>query len=205
LKIRGEYTLEIKHSLLSVEKNILKINKIYSLAQPYFQCQNYIQERLSKAEWVQVSSSAHAIEMCKENPEASVAIGYADTGIEMGLNVMSENIQDLSNNETRFIILSKKEDNLPTSLSRSENIKTSLVFTLADEPGKLLEILNIFRNYSLNLCHIESRPTRLKEWRYYFFLTVECDKNQNMIKQALEEIKSITPWFNNLGSYSLLL
>jgi len=204
LKIRGEYSLQIRHSLLSVENDISKINKIYSLAQPYFQCQIFIQQNLPKVEWIQVSSSAHALEMCKANPEGSSAIGYADTGIDMGLKIVSEDIQDLSDNETRFIVLSKNEDELRTSLSRSENIKTSLVFTLSDEPGKLLEILNIFRNYSLNLCHIESRPTRLKEWRYYFFLTVECDKNQNMIKQALSEIKSITPWFNDLGSYSLL-
>ena len=203
-KIRAEYSLRVKHSLLAREKEISSVKKIFSLAQPYFQCQNFIQEHLPKVEWVQVSSSAHALEACLENPKNSAAIGYADTGVEMGLEILSENIQDLSDNETRFIVLCKDESHVNTSLSSSALLKTSVVFTLPDEPGKLLEILTIFKKYSLNLCHIESRPTRLKEWRYYFFLTFECEKKENKIFEAMTEIKKVTPWFNELGSYPML-
>ena len=67
----------------------------------------------------------------------------------------------------------------------SEVLKTSIVFTLEDKPGMLLEILNIFHSFSLNLCHIESRPTRLKEWRYYFCLTVESSGDDSALESAM--------------------
>lgn len=204
LKIIAETKLFIHQSLLSMEDKLDKIQKLYSLPQPYFQCQLFIEKHLPDVEWIQSSSSSQAVQECLAHPEASAAIAYADSGVEQGLKVLSKNIQDLKDNSTRFVILSRGEK-LPNLEQLSNSRKTSIVFTLEDRPGTLLEILNIFQKYELNMCHIESRPTRLKKWNYYFFITLENElAKEDLLKSAIQEVVQKTPWNHDLGTYGII-
>lgn len=201
--IIAEFNLEIQHSLLSNEKGLSEIKTLYSLSQPYFQCQNFILNYLPHAKWVQEASSAGAIEACLRNPKNSAAIGYADSGRKIGVPVFQESIQDLSNNETRFVVLSNGVEPKINKNQYKYN-KTSIVFTLEDKPGTLLKIMSIFNQHNLNLCHIESRPTRLEEWRYYFCITVESEPNDKGLEAALKEVSSHVLFYKHLGTYPII-
>ena len=80
LQIVAEFTMEIKHSLLSLEGKLSKINKLYSLSQPFFQSHQFVKAHLPEAQWIQSASSSQALQECLENPIGSAAIGDALTG-----------------------------------------------------------------------------------------------------------------------------
>lgn len=73
-------------------------------------------------------------------------------------------IQNISNNRTRFIVISKK-------LIIEENAdKISLIFALPHTTGSLYRILGRFSMAGLNLTKLESRPVGNGDFSYYFYV-----------------------------------
>lgn len=78
------------------------------------------------------------------------------------MEILKPNIQDLDNNETRFVVLSKN-DHEPTGRD-----KTSIIFSIyEDKPGMLYKILGVFEKESINLTKIESRPSKKGLGKYF--------------------------------------
>ena len=76
----------------------------------------------------------------------------ADAAKKYGLQILKTRIQNISNNRTRFIVISKK-------LIIEENAdKISLIFALPHTTGSLYRILGRFSMAGLNLTKLESRP-----------------------------------------------
>jgi prephenate dehydratase len=48
---------------------------------------------------------------------------------------------------------------------------------------------------------IESRPSRKKLWEYVFWVDIEGHREDEIVKSALEELKSRTDFLKVLGSY----
>jgi chorismate mutase / prephenate dehydratase len=204
LSICGEFRLPVCHALLSSEKNIADVKVLYSMVQPYYQSYRFVQAELSHARWEPCSSSSEAIARCCEHGAGSAAIGFFDTGIQQGLQPLAQNIQDRNDNSTRFVVLSKKSPYKGELISLTQR-RCSVVFTLEDRPGTLLEILQIFQNHKLNMSHIESRPARDSRWNYYFLITLESEQGEeNRLKEALKMVQDSVPWSRSLGSYPVL-
>jgi prephenate dehydratase len=204
LTICAEYHLSVKHSLVSPNQDLKNITILYSMPQPYYQSYGFIQKHLKHAEWVQCPSSSNAMERSLKHGKGSAAIGLATTANHVGLNILANDIQDRQDNHTRFVVLSR---NLAYSgaLQLSQSKRSSIVFTLEDLPGTLLDTLNIFKDQNLNMSHIESRPSKDPRWNYYFLITLECDqKREQELEQALKKVQENTPWSRHLGTYPLL-
>lgn len=205
LKICAEYAMPVQHALMSCENStdLSRIHTLYSMTQPYYQSKQFIDQHLSHANWVQTSSSSQAMKTSQNTPK-SAAIGFADSGVQLGLNILAENIQNRSDNTTRFYVLSK---GTPYTNKRQAGptTRSTLVFTLEDKPGSLLSILEIFRDEGINMCHIESRRTPLPEWNYYFFITLETELDCSALEKPLKKVEKLTPWNRFLGKYPVLL
>src|SRR3989304_8138031 len=83
------------------------------------------------------------------------------------LRVIEKNIEDNSNNYTRFLVIGK---NLANKTGRD---KTSLMFAIKDAPGALYTMLKPFASRGINLTKIESRPIKTKAWEYVFFVDID--------------------------------
>ena len=78
-------------------------------------------------------------------------------------------VTDEKQNQTRFLVLSKKEVVLEKYLPKPD-FKVSLVITpFSDRPGLLFDILKAFSNRQVNLISIMSRPTKKLIGTYHFF------------------------------------
>ena len=77
---------------------------------------------------------------------------------------MCQNIEDIGNNITRFLVIST-EDAQPTGED-----KTIILFSTAHKTGALVDVLNVFKDHGINMTNIGSRPNRKREWEYYFFV-----------------------------------
>ena len=79
--------------------------------------------------------------------------------------------------------------------------KTSIMFSVRDEPGILYRMLEPFSKRGLNLSKIESRPMKGKAWEYIFFLDLEGHIRDEQVAAAVEELQGYCQFLKVLGSY----
>jgi chorismate mutase/prephenate dehydratase len=166
--IQAEIFCKISHSLLSKESALSSIKKVYSHPQALGQCAGWLRTHLPEANIVPMESTAAAAKKVTQDTH-SAAIGHVKLSEMHGLNILSRSIEDLPDNWTRFMIIG------PTMPIGENHEKTSIVFTLPDKSGALVNVLNLLATESINMKKLESRPLRSEKWQYVFFTDVECD------------------------------
>ncbi|MCD8159341.1 MAG: prephenate dehydratase [Clostridiales bacterium] len=198
LKMTAQLNMPIAESLVVKEGTAFEdIKRVLSHPQPIAQCSHYLRENLPWAETITVSSTTEAMKQVSESSEPIAAIGNKISAPMYGLKVLRESIQDDKRNFTQFALVSKKEDSKP-----GENTKTTVAFSVANEPGSLFMILGIFSIYDVNMVKIISRPMRNRPEEYVFFVELE-NKNAKDIEDSLTMVKRKTSFFKVLGTYNL--
>jgi chorismate mutase/prephenate dehydratase len=195
LKINAEIMLEISHDLLSRSGHLGDIRKVLSHPQALGQCRSWLEENLPDIPLVDVSSTAQAAQMAIED-ETAAAISSELSATLYGLQVVKKKIEDNPNNFTRFLVVGSRNP------APSGHDKTSLMFSVKDEPGILHRMLQPFSRNNINLAKIESRPLKKKAWEYIFFLDLEGHIEQENIRKAVEELGEYCQFVKVLGSYS---
>ncbi len=196
-KIRAHLEIEIKHCIAGYGTKE-KIKHIISHPQALIQTQKYVLQNFDdKINLISADSTAQALNLLKEKDETYAAIGSCTLAQELGLNIFDENIGDIKDNKTRFILISKKELNFDKT--KFPKTRTSIIFNTENKPGALFKILEIFKNHNSNLIYLESRPSRNAFGEYYF--CADIDKSDDEIAPALEEVQKHCRFYKMLGSY----
>ncbi|MFX1494420.1 MAG: prephenate dehydratase [Promethearchaeota archaeon] len=200
LLIYSEIELRIIQNLIGLkESNISDIKHIFSHPQAFAQTRLWIKENLPNVNLINVSSTAEAIRRVRKlNDPSYAAIGTIFASNVYDLEVLKSKIEDEPTNYTRFLVLAKKE--YP---SKTEKMKTSVVFATKHVPGALYNVLKIFSDAKINLTKIESRPSRKVRWEYIFFMDFEGDKDDPFVKEALQLMQANVIWHKILGSYPM--
>lgn len=194
VKIYAELYLDIRHYLLSNTEQLNQLEVVYSHPQVFPQCRNWLESHLPNVPVVEVESTAVAAQKACDKPHAAAIASHAAAEL-YGLNVIAERIEDLSNNTTRFLVISR--DMSP----RTKHTKTSILFSIKDKVGALYDMLKPFREAQLNLTKIESRPTKKKAWEYIFFVDFVGHKDDPRVKAALQKLEKQCLFMKILGSY----
>ena len=132
--------------------------------------------------------------LAKSEPEAAAICGLPAVEA-FGLKICHENIEDLSDNTTRFVIVGKQE------IAPSGADKTSLLVSTRNKPGALLDLLQPLADNRISMNKIESRPAPDKKWEYVFFIDIDGHQQNDNVVHALEELKEKAALFKILGSY----
>jgi len=194
LKICSEIFLDISQNLLSKEKSLEKIKKVYSKHEVFGQCRLWLESNLRRVDLLEVSSTAKAAEIAsREKGVACIASALAAK--KYGLNTLYRSIEDNANNVTRFLVIGR------TEAQPTKHDKTSIMFSIKDRIGALHDMLVPFKKYGINMTKIESRPSKTKAWQYYFFVDLEGHHLKAKMSKALSELESIAAYFKILGSY----
>jgi chorismate mutase/prephenate dehydratase len=194
LKIIAEILLEISHDLLSSTGQLADVRKVVSHPQALAQCRAWLEENLPNASLVDVASTALAAQLVADD-ESAAAIASEQAGHLYGLKVVKNKIEDNPNNFTRFLVIGR---NTPP---RSGKDKTSVMFSVKDEPGILYRMLEPFSSRGINLCKIESRPLRKKAWEYIFFLDIDGHIDEPIVAESIKDLRNYCQFLKVLGSY----
>jgi chorismate mutase/prephenate dehydratase len=194
LQITAEILLEVHHDLLSRTGRMEDVKKVYSHAQPIAQCRQWLDGNLPGIPMVDVASTAVAAQIASEDYTAA-AIASELAASLYDLKVVRSRIEDQVNNFTRFLVIARK------GCDRSGNDKTSVLFSVKDEPGILCRMLEPFAKRGINLTKIESRPYKSKAWEYIFFLDLFGHASDPEVAEALEELRGCCQFLKVLGSY----
>ena len=160
------------------------------------QCDGYLRKHsyISAEAFQNTAMAAKKVHEDKDIHHAAIASGInADL---YHLSVIEKNIQDIKNNVTRFIIVSKEKEFL-----NSAN-KISISFEIPDEDGSLYHILSHFIFNGLNMSKIESRPLKNKQWEYRFFIDLVGNLKDESVQNALRGLQEETSHFKVLGNYN---
>jgi len=194
LKVTNEILLEVHHDLLSRTGRLEDIKKVYSHPQPIAQCRQWLDDNLPGVPLVDVASTAVAAQIVSDDYTAA-AIASELAASLYDLKVVRSRIEDQVNNFTRFLVISRK------ACDRSGNDKTSILFSVKDEPGILCRMLEPFAKRGINLSKIESRPYKKKAWEYIFFLDLFGHFSDLDVAAALEELRECCQFLKILGSF----
>jgi prephenate dehydratase len=196
LVIRRELVLPIEHYLLvRPGMQAADVKVLLSHPQALGQCRRFVERCFPKAEIVAALSTAAAVEDMMARDKAA-AIGTSRAAELYAAEILARDIQDRSDNLTRFVVLAET-DHPPTG-----NDKTSLAFSFADDrPGLLVSALEEFSSRGINLTKVESRPTKERLGEYIFLLDLAGHRSEAKVAEALEAVESQSSLFRVFGSY----
>jgi len=198
LRIVAQIVLPVQFCLAG-EGRLKDVQRLYGHPQALAQCRLWIQRNLPRAEILETSSNARSAELTKQADKTLRGKTAAITGLlaaeKYSLKIIERNIQDFTENATRFLVLGRQ---CGPATGRD---RTSLMFSIADKAGALYHALSPFRRYKLNMTKIESRPSKRKAWEYFFF--VDCDGHYSdpKVAKAIAGLEEACNFVKVLGSY----
>ena len=196
LHITGIYDLEITHNLLAkpgTKKE--EIKTVVSHSQALSQCEKYIEDNGFSAK--ECENTAVAAKLCAEGGDKSVGAIASEAAAKIyGLEVLKTNINQSSNNTTRFAVFSKAP-NADSELNKH----FVMFFTVKNEAGALGEAIRTIGKYGYNLKALKSRPTKELIWDYYFYAEGTGSLIGGNGEQMLSELKKVCNEIKVTGSF----
>ncbi len=194
--IIAETYVNIDHVLVGLPgADINNVTTVYSHQQGIMQCDRFLNTHKEWQRIHQANTAMAAKMLLSENDKTHVAISSKKAAKIYGLEVLKTGIADLSNNTTKFVIITNSRKFL-----KNAN-KTSIVFETANEAGTLYNLLSHIIYNGLNMYKIESRPSESKQWDYKFFVDFEGNIDDPRVMNALRGIEEEAKSIKLLGNY----
>lgn len=201
LTIRGEVVVPVRLCLAALPgQRLEEIERVYSHVQALGQAEAFLRRR----PWQLVSTyntagAGKAIADASERGAAAVLSPRA-AGL-FGLEVLADEIGDLPDNRTRFLVLAPPDGSALALIDPPAHRRTTIVVAVRNEPGTLLAVLRVIADHGLNMRKLESRPSRERAWEYVFWIDLDGDSTDPAMANAITALDAVTTLTRVLGSY----
>ena len=195
LKICGEIQLAIHQNLMSVDKEMGGVTRMYSHEQSLLQCRDWLDRNYPSVARIAVASNAEAARLASEDSTAA-AIAGENAATLYDLKIISPHIEDSPNNVTRFLVIGKED------VPESGNDRTSVLISTRNRSGALYHLLEPLKRHGLDMTRIESRPAPDTHWDYFFFMDLNGHVSHDAMQLALKELEAEAEYVRVLGSYA---
>lgn len=196
LPIVGEVEVPIVHHLLALPGVRLEdVKRVYSHPQALAQCDRFLRALEGVDVIASYDTAGSAKMIVDQQMRDAAAIASARAAEVFGLQHVRSAIQDFDTNTTRFLVVGR------TALSDAPADKTSIVFTLSNEPGALFKALAAIALRGIDLTKLESRPVRDRKWEYLFYVDLAAARDDLSCERALAHLGEFAPMVRVLGSY----
>jgi prephenate dehydratase len=202
LAIVGEIVIAIRLFLMGIPgAREEELERILSHPVALAQCTRYLRAH-PQADAVAVHDTAGAAQEVARAANRSLgAIAPRGAADRYGLAVLASDLQDRSDNQTRFYLVCREETALETTTGAdSAAYRTVVLLELQDRPGALVAVLAPFASRGIDLSRIESRPSRTP-WRYRFLLELRVHEGEPRAQDALNEASRASAELRVLGSF----
>lgn len=202
--IQAEFISRIRNCLLSLAPATEAVRSVHSHPQALAQCEHWLRRHLPAATLVPAESTAAAARHCLTDP-ASAAIGSSNLSTLLSLPVLAAGIEDEANNQTRFVVIGLTPPDAGRPAHGGEQtppVRSSILFTLPDQPGSLAAVLNLLARAAVNLRKLESRPSRIERWKYAFFADLDINLAAPEHAVVFQELRAACHSIRLLGCYA---
>jgi prephenate dehydratase len=201
LAIAGEVVVPVRLCLAALPGQRLEdIERVYSHIQALGQAEGFLRAR----PWQLLSTynTAGAGKAIVEAGELRAAAVLSPRAAALfGLDILADEIGDLPDNRTRFLVLAVPGAAVPPLVDPPALRRTTIVVAVRNEPGTLLAVLRVLAEHGLNMRKLESRPSRERAWEYVFWIDLDGDAAEPSMAAALERVRDVTTMTRVLGSY----
>ena len=180
--------------LMSRTGNAADVEKVYATAADHALCQRFLSTLPKNGAVLDVKTPLMACQLAVED-HGSGAVATETFGAQLGLEIARRNILDGGGERVRYAVIGARPS------SRTGDDVTSLVFSVQDAPGSLLDVLKVFAERGINLSNIQSHPVQGETWSYLFYVDMAGHFTDRPLVMAFEEMKRMTRFFKVLGSY----
>lgn len=197
LHIVGEHYLDIQHQLMALPgQTIDDIQEVYSHPMALLQCKEFFKKH-PHIKLIEDKDTAEVAQRIQNRQLPKVAAIASKLAAQLfGLEILAESIQTISHNETRFVVVKKRNSVVP----EGDINKASLRFELEHKRGSLAAVLNVMSDCRLNLTKIQSLPKMNTPWKYAFFVDVTFERFSEF-KKAKALLEIMAEEFKVLGEY----
>jgi prephenate dehydratase len=197
LPIVAEVELPVVHHLLALPGATLEgLRRVYSHPQGLAQCERFLRT-LTNVETIATYDTAGSAKMVADaGLKDAGAIASAKAGEVFGLTSLASSVQDFDDNTTRFLVVGRKP------IRNAVADKTTIVFTLPNEPGSLFKALSVFALRGIDLTKLESRPIPGRSWEYLFYVDLGAARDEVTCTRALAHLAEFAPMLRTLGTYA---
>lgn len=194
--IVGEECIKINQHLIGIEGTSLdNIKEVYSHPQGFEQSTEFL-KKYNGWKLIPFHSTADGVKLVSDlNDKSKAAIASKRAANIYDLEIIKENINNRSENSTRFIIISKNLETYPSCN------KVSVVFSLEHKAGTLYKLLRHFAEKNINMMKIESRPMEKGAWKYFLYVDFEGNIDSEEVATALKLIEQSSAYFKLIGTY----
>ncbi len=198
LQIHAEHFQKVAHNLLGVKgSKIQDIKTVRSHAQALGQCSKIILDnKLQSIVSTDTAGSAKFIAEKKDKSESAIASDLAAKIYD--LEILKSNVEDESENVTRFIIMGKDSQH---PVLKGKKYITSCIFKLKSTPAALYKALGGFATNSVNLTKLESFSVKNTFDQVNFYIDIEGHIEDTPLQKSLEELGFHTETLDVLGVY----
>jgi prephenate dehydratase len=181
-----------------------EVSKVISHPQALAQCSGYLRARGLPAEVFY--DTAGSVKHLKETGMRNVAGIASRRAAEVyGMQILEEGIEDNPANFTRFLVIAREQQppgRSPSGILPGDKAKTTIVFTLNNQPGSLFKALSVFALRDIDLTKIESRPLVGRPWEYLFYIDFLGAASDPVVTRALSHLEEYAVSLRVLGSYA---
>ena len=199
LEIVGEVVVPVSLVLAALPGVALEqVERVYSHAQALAQAEEYLRSR----PWALLTTynTAGAGAMIRERGERDAAAVLSPRAAAIhGLTPLTGPIEGVQGNRTRFWIVQRAGG--PARHAEAGPARTTLLVGLRNEPGTLLAALAVIAKAGVNISKLESRPNRVGEWEYIFWLDLDGAADSPEILGVMQGLADVTLERRILGSY----
>jgi prephenate dehydratase len=202
LEIRGEVVVPVRLCLAALPgQRIDDIERVYSHIQALGQAEGFLRRRPWQLLTTYNTAGAGKSIVDRAERGAAAVLSPRAAGL-FGLEILADEIGDQAGNRTRFVVLARAGDPVPSMVDPGSDAghRTTLVVAVRNEPGTLLEVLRVFAGHDLNMSKLESRPSRERAWEYVFWLDLDVAADDPAFAAALTELRAVTTLVRVLGS-----
>lgn len=190
------YDLPIHHHLLGLPGSTRgQIKRVISHPQALAQCSNTIRQQ----GWTPVESlnTAFAAQTTAESGDLGLAaIASLEAAAASHLIVLDDQISNLKENTTRFVVIGRE------LIIDPQATRLSLILKTSHASGALAATLAMFADRNLVLSKIHSRPNPEEPWSYLFDLDVDCSARDPQALATLYQLSREMSYLQLLGWYT---
>jgi len=198
LYVTAETVVEIHHCVLAPRgASLAALATIESHPVALAQCTRWLRAHPTLTARAAYDTAGAARDVAQRSDPSSAAIAGGGAAARYDLEILDANIEDRSDNQTRFLMVSRA----PFPLDRGVAARTALLITTPNVPGALLRVLEPLAANGINMSKLESRPTE-EPWHYRFFLELDHAAADPSLATALEQLRDATESLRVLGTYS---
>jgi prephenate dehydratase len=202
-RIVAETNVRIVHNLIAVPGVRFKdVKRVFSHPVALNQCLDFFKANPQVVREPFYDTAGSVKMVMSEGLQDAAAIASAVSAEIYGAKILKRSIEDDRQNFTRFFLL-RRPDQRPLVLNQpgKKGWKTSLVFTVRNQPGTLFKALSAFALRELSMIKIESRPLRGKPWEYLFYVDFLGNTEDERVQRALSHLQELADLLRVLGCY----